>query len=178
MKNYLIGGCICLLGILIIGIEPLQRAINDSMNRGTLKGAETCISYSSSELLSTETIRSTCVNAFQMPLFDHDHATGRAGPWMEPGVAGWEGILENKMPDFVTTWVQISVSIYDPGGVEQEYFAETSIWIDPQDEAEFRMKIPALKREQIEGIEFCENDNPAPKACMEWGVKRILGLSI
>ncbi|MGO4917526.1 hypothetical protein [Pseudogemmobacter sp. W21_MBD1_M6] len=178
MKNYLIGGLICLVAALVFGIKPVQRAINEATNRGTLRGAETCMDYSESELLALEAIKATCVQSFQKRLYGNDYATGRAGPRMDQRTVGWGGILENKTPDHVTTWIRISVSIFDVGGTEREFFAETPIWIDPLSEAEFQVQLPELEREQLDDIEFCDHEDEARTACMTWGVTEVMGLTI
>jgi hypothetical protein len=178
VKNYLIAGLACLVVALVVGFEPVQRVINEASNKGTLKGVESCMSYSDSELLSKEAIKATCVSAFQKRLYHDEYATGRAGPNTRKGVVGWGGVLENETSDHVTTWVRISVSIFDDKGVEKEYFAETSIWIDPLGESEFEIQLPDLEPEQFESIEFCERESSAPSACMAWGVTDVMGLSI
>lgn len=178
MKNYLIGALIFLVAALTYGFEPVQRMINEAANRGTLRGVEKCMEYTTSDLLSPEALKATCVLTFQERLYDPDVATGKAGPRADQGLAGWEGVLENKTADAVTTWIQIGVSIYDKDGKEQEVFAETPIWIDPMGEAKFQVELPDLKPEQFDAIEFCDLDDEAPKACMAWGVADVMGLSI
>lgn len=178
MKNYIIGGLLCLVVALVIGVEPLQRFVNEATNRGALRGVETCLSYSKSELLSPETVRSACVTAFQKPLYDNDRASGRAGPRMDQQTVSWGGILENKTPDHVTTWIQITVSIYDAEGNEQEFSAETPIWIDPLDQAEFKVELPEVTGEQFDNLESCDLEDTAPKDCMSWGITEMKGLKI
>jgi hypothetical protein len=178
LKNYLIFGLLVLITALIIGIEPVQRAINEATHKGTLKGIERCMSYSSSDLLSEHAIRATCVRTFQKRLYGNDHATGRAGPRVIQQGIGWGGTLENKTPDHVTTWVKIVVNIFDEDGKEKEYFAETPIWIDPLDEAEFNVDLPDVEQEQFDSTEFCDYDDPAPKACFAWGVMETMGVTI
>jgi hypothetical protein len=178
VKNYLIGGLICLLAVFIIGIEPIQRMINESTKQGTLRGVETCMVYSSSELLSEDSVKATCVGAFQKKLYTDGLATGRAGPRNDQKTVSWGGTLQNKTSDHVTTWIQVSVSIFDADGAEQEFQAETSIWIDPLNEADFRVELPELEREQLESIEFCDHEDTEPKACMTWGITEIMGLTI
>lgn len=65
MENYLIGGLICIIAILIVGVELLQRLLNESINKGRLKGVENCRAYSNSELVSEEAVKATCVSTFQ-----------------------------------------------------------------------------------------------------------------
>jgi len=178
LKNYLIGALICLVAALAYGIEPVQRMVNEAVNRGTLRGVEKCMDYSKSELLSKDAVKASCIEAFQKRLYLPDLATGKAGPRADWGKVGWEGVLENKTSDHVTTWIQIGVSIYDKDGKEQEVFAETPIWIDPMGEAKFQVELPDLKPEQLDAIEFCELDDQAPKACMAWGVSDMMGLTI
>jgi hypothetical protein len=178
MKNLIIGGLICIVAVLVIGFEPVQRTINEATNRGTLRGVENCMIYSSSELLSEEAVRAICTRTFQKQLYSYDHATGRAGPWMDQRTVGWTGTLQNNTPDHVTTWIKILVSIYDAEGIEQEFSAETPIWIDPLDEAEFRVELPGVEREQLEDIEFCDQDAVSPTACMKWGVTDMMGLAL
>ncbi|MBL3565386.1 hypothetical protein JMM59_10275 [Rhodovulum sulfidophilum] len=178
MKNYLIVGLLIVIASLVIGIEPVQRVINEATRKGTLIGIENCMSYSSSDLLSERAVRATCVRTFQKHLYHNDYATGRAGPRINQQTVGWGGGLENKTADHVTTWVKIAVGIFDVEGNEQEYFAETPIWIDPLDEAEFRVDLPDVKHEQFESFEFCEYNDPAPKACVTWGVIEIMGVTI
>lgn len=178
VKNYLIGGMICLIAALVFGVEPVQKAINEAIHKGALKGAETCMEYSGSTLLSEEAVKAKCVSAFQKRLYQSDHATGRAGPPTGQSSVGWGGVLENRTPDHVTTWIRISVSIFDKEGAEREVFAETPIWIDPLGESEFKVDLPDLKSEQFKNIEFCENDDLTPKACMTWGVVGVKGLTI
>lgn len=178
LKNYLIVGLLIIIAALVIGIEPVQRVINEATRKGTLSGIENCMSYSSSDLLSELAVRATCVRTFQKHLNHNDHATGRAGPRMNQQTIGWEGTLENKTADHVTTWVKISVGVFDAEGNEQEFFSETPIWIDPLDEAEFSVDLPDVKHEQFESFEFCEHDDPAPKACVTWSVVGIMGVTI
>jgi hypothetical protein len=178
VKNYLIGGLVCLVLALAVGVKPLKRAVNEALNHGRLTGVENCISYSSSELLSPEAVTATCVRAFQKRIYGNDLATGRAGPKVDQRIVGWGGVLENKTPNHVTTWIQLTVSIFDAEGTEQEFSAETPLWIDPLGKAEFRVELPDLTREQLENIKFCERDDETRTACMTWGVTDIKGLSI
>jgi len=178
VKNYIIAGLIFVLAALVFGIGSVQRVINETANRGTLRGAETCIDYSASKLLSLDAIRAKCVQSFQRRLYGNDYATGLAGPQIDQQTVVWSGTLANKTPDHVTTWIRISVSIFDVGGNEQEFFAETPIWIDPLGEAEFRVQLPDLEREQLDDIEPCDLDDEAPKACLVWGVTDVMGLSL
>lgn len=178
MKNYLIGGLICLVAGLVFGIKPLQVVINEATNLGTLRGAELCMDYSASELLSVDAVKTTCVQSFHKRLDGDNHATGRAGPEVDQQTVSWQGILENKTPDYVTTWIKIAVLIFDEDGTKQELFAETPIWIDPLGKAEFRVELPDLKREQVDGITFCDRDDDAPKGCMDWGIIDVKGLAI
>lgn len=178
MKNFLIGGLICLVAALAIGVEPLQRLANEKINWGTLKGVETCLSYSSSELLSEEAVRLTCVLAFQKPLYRNEHATGLAGPRIEQTIVSWAGELENMAHDHVTTWIRLEVSIFDENGIDQAFAAETSIWIDPLDQTEFRVELPDLNGDLFEGLEFCELEDDAPKNCVSWGIAEMKGLSL
>ncbi|MFX0544770.1 hypothetical protein ACEWPL_004415 [Roseovarius sp. S1116L3] len=177
-KNYLIGGLACLVAALVFGITPVQRVMNEMVNKGTLRGVENCLSYSKSELLSAEAVKSTCVRNFQKRLYNNDHATGLAGPQWDERTVSWAGDLENKTSHHVTTWIRVSVGLYDADGNKNEFLADTPIWIDPLDEAEFRVELGELKPEQIENIEFCELDDLAPTACMTWGVTDVMGLSI
>ena len=178
MKNYLIGGLICLVAALAFGIQPVQRVINEATNRGTLRGVEICMDYSKSELLSPDAIKATCVQSFHDRLNIPDLAIGQAGPRIEQGKVGWGGTLANKTPDHVTTWIRIAVTIFNAEGTKLEVFAETTIWIDPLGEAEFRVELPDLKEGQFIDIEFCDNDDTAPKACMAWGVTDVMGIAI
>jgi hypothetical protein len=178
VKNYLIGGLLCLVAALIIGIEPLQRALKETTKGGTLRGAEACIAYSSGGLLSEDAVKATCVATFQRNVFNGDLATGRAGPRLNDRTVDWYGILENKTPDHVTTRVRVTVSIYDTDGTEEEFFAETSIWIDPLNKADFTAELLEVEPEQLVDIEFCDHENLEPTACMTWGITDIMGLSI
>ena len=178
MKNYLIVALACLVAALAFGIKPVQEVVNKTVNGGTLKGAETCMDYSASQLLSADAVKAMCIQAFQKPLFSNDHATGQAGPRVNQQTVGWGGVLENKTSDHVTTWVRISVIFFDKDGAEQEIFAETPIWIDPLGEAEFKVELPELKPEKLNNIEFCDHDDEAPKACMTWGIVEVMGLAV
>ena len=178
MKNYLIGGLICLVAALAFGIKPVQRVMNEAANQGTLRGVETCMNYSKSELLSQDAVKATCVQSFHNRLYIPDLAIGQAGPRIDQGKVGWGGTLANKTPSHVTTWIQISVTIYDADGTKQEVFAETPIWIAPLGEAEFRVELPELEGKQFDDIKFCDHDNTAPKTCIGWGVTDVMGLAI
>jgi hypothetical protein len=177
-KNYLIVGLIGLVVALVLGVKPIQKVINETLNRGTLKGAETCIAYSGSELLSPDSTKASCVRSFQKRLYSNDLASGQAGPTLNQETVRWGGFLENKTPDHVTTWVQISIKIFDKDGAEQEFLGDTPVWIDPLSKADFEIELPDLKRELLDDIKFCGEDDKAPKACMGWGVVDIMGLEM
>ncbi|EET49649.1 hypothetical protein [Thalassobium sp. R2A62] len=178
MKNFIIGGLLCLLAALFFGVEPLQRFVNETTSKGTLRGVETCLSYSSSELLSTEVVRSTCTLAFQKPLYGNDNATGKAGPRIDQQLVSWGGLLENKTDDHVTTWIRLSVGIFDTEGNEQTFSVETPIWIEPLAQTEFKVELPDVNAEQFDNLEFCELEDVARKSCMSWGITEIMGLSL
>ena len=163
---------------MVIGIEPLQRALNETTKQGTLRGAEACMTYSSGGLLSEDAVKATCVATFQRNLYNGDLATGRAGPRFDDQTVDWDGTLENKTPDHVTTWIRVTVSIFDTDGNEEEFFAETSIWIDPLNEADFRAELLDVETEQLIDIEFCDYEDLEPTACMSWAVTGIMGLRI
>jgi hypothetical protein len=118
-----------------------------------------------------------CVGTFQKKLYHSDHATGRAGPRFDKGTVSWNGNLQNKKPDHVTTWIKITVSIYDADGAEQEFSADTSIWIAPLDEAEFNVELPDIDLAQIEDMDFCDYEVLEPKSCFSWGIYGKMGLS-
>ncbi|EAQ46939.1 hypothetical protein MED193_17139 [Roseobacter sp. MED193] len=178
VKNYLIGGLVCLVAALIIGIKPIQKGLNEAINQGTLKGAENCVAYSRSDLISPEAIKATCVSTFQKRLYGRDHAVGRAGPRGDLRSIGWGGELENKTPDYVTTWIRVVVGIVDADGNEKEFTAETQIWIDPLGKAEFHVDLPELDSDQLDDLEFCDNDDAAPHDCIRWGITDVMGLAV
>ncbi|WP_342070559.1 hypothetical protein [Yoonia algicola] len=178
MKNYIIGGLLCVVAALAFGIEPVQRVFNEAANQGTLRGVETCLSYTGSALLSDEVVKATCVNAFQERVYGKDMASGKAAPQMNQASVSWVGVLDNDTADYVTTWIQITVKIFDEEGNEEEFVADTSIWIDPMADAEFTVQLPDLEREQFDNIDWCDLDSEAPKACMSWGITDLMGLSI
>jgi hypothetical protein len=178
LKNYLIGGLICLVAALAFGIEPVQRMVNEAANRGTLRGMERCVEYSKSELVSQEAVKASCAQSFDERLYLPDLATGKAGPRVDQGMVLLEGLLQNKTADHVTTWVQISVNIFDAEGKEQKAFAETPLWIDPMGEAKFQVEFPDLKPEQLDPVKGCDLDDQAPKACFSWGITDVKGLAI
>jgi len=169
---------ICLVAALTIGIEPVQRFMNEATNRGTLRGVEKCMDYSKSELLSQEAVKASCVQSFHKRLYLPDLATGQAGPRIDKEVVGWAGRLENKTSDHVTTWIRIVVIVFDDEGKEKQVFAETPIWIDPLGDAEFRVDLPDLQPKQFDALQFCDHDDEKPKACMAWDVADVMGLAI
>ena len=175
MKNFLIGALTCLVAALAYGIEPVQRYVNEAANRGTLRGVEKCVEYSKSELLSQDAVKASCVNEFHKRLYVPYVASGLAGPREEEGRLGWGGTLENKTGDHVTTWVQVSVSIFDADGKEQESVGETPIWIDPMGESDFHVELPDLKPEALGTLGPCDLDDQAPKSCVSWGITGVLG---
>lgn len=178
MKNYLIAGLFCLVAFFAFGFEPVQQYINETTRQGTLKGVEECIAYSGSGLISENAVKIACVSAFQKTLYNGDLATGRAGPRNDKHSVRWAGTLNNKTTDHVTTWIKVSVSTFDSKGVEQAYHAETSIWIDPQNEAKFEVELPELEPKKLENLEFCDHEDLKPKECMTWGISNIQGLTI
>ena len=178
MKNYLIIGLICLVAFFIIGIEPLQRGINEATNKGSLRGVENCMVYSKSDLLSESAVKATCVSTFQKNLYNSDLATGRAGPLGDFQGISWGGNLHNKTSDHVTTWIRVSVSAYDADGVKEDFQAETPIWIDPMSSTDFSVELPGLTQGQLENLEFCDRDDVQLKACMTWTITQIMGLAI
>ena len=178
MKNYLIVGLIGLVAALTIGVEPVQRFMNEAVNRGTVRGVENCMSYAKSELLSQDAVKASCVEAFHERLDLPDLASGEAGPRLDQGKMTWEGVLQNKTADYVITWILISVIVSDAEGKKQEVLAETSIWIDPMGKADFQVELPNLKPEQFHAIDFCDPDVQTPKACMVWELVHVKGVSI
>jgi hypothetical protein len=134
--------------------------------------------HAKTELVSQDAVKASCAQLFHERLYLPDVATGKAGPWIDQGMVGWEGLLQNKTTNHVTTWIKVSVSIYDANGKEQESFAETPIWIAPMGEAKFRVELLDLKPEQLNSLKFCDLDDANPEACMAWGVVDVMGLSI
>jgi hypothetical protein len=116
--------------------------------------------------------------AFQKALYSNDHATGKAGPRVDQQAVSWGGLLENKTHDHVTTWIRLTVGIFDAEGIEQSFSAETLIWIDPLDQAAFRVELPDVSAEQLDSLEFCASEDAALKSCVSWGISEMKGLSL
>lgn len=72
----------------------------------------------------------------------------------------------------------ISVSIYNKEGKEQEVSAETPIWIDPLNEADFRVEFPDLESKKLENLGSCDHEDAAPTECISWGVTDVMGLAL
>ncbi len=178
MKDLIIVGLVCLVAALVFGFEPVQRTINVAIFSGTLRGVESCMDYSRSDLLSEEAVQATCISSFQRRLFGSDFATGRAGLRLERGEVSWGGLLRNETSDHVTTWVNITVYVFDAEGNEQEFEADTAIWIDPLGEAEFIVNLPDLESEQIGDLRLCDHESVELISCMTWGIYGVEGLSI
>jgi hypothetical protein len=178
MKNYIITGLSFVVVALLVGGEPIQRTMNEALYRGSLRGAEECVSYSSGRLLSPEAVRTSCVSKFEKQLFGSDYATGRAGPRLDKQIVAWGGELENKSADHVTTSIRVTVIIFDKDGKETEFSGGTSIWIDPMSHSDFRVKLSGLEREMLEDINFCEDEVENPTQCMRWSISEVKGLSI
>lgn len=178
MKNYLLAGMACIIAAMAMGIDPVLRFVNETSNRGTLKGVENCIEYEQSELISEESVKALCVQKFHRPLYLQELATGKAGLRAEGDAVSLEGKLENKTPNHVTTWVKLLIFIIDDEGKEKEVFAETSIWIDPTSEAEFKLEFPDLAPKEFENLAHCEEENSAPMSCFGWSIAEIMGLAI
>jgi hypothetical protein len=178
LKGYLIGALISLVAIFCLEIEPVLQILNEVANKGRLRGVNWCIVYGKGTLLSEEALRAGCVQSLQKRLYLPNLASGKAELTVEEGEVGWGGMLENKTPDHITTWMQIVVIIFDADGKKQEVFAETPIWIDPLGVSEIRVAIPDLKPEQFEALDVCEDDEETPKACFSWAITDVMGLSI
>jgi len=110
VKNYLIGGLICLVAALVFGFKPVQRVINEATNRGTVRGVETCMDYLKSELLSRDTVKTTCVQAFHNPLYIPELVMGQAGPRMDQGKVNW-GVNRPGFPGSVLKSVYLARSM-------------------------------------------------------------------
>ncbi len=178
MKNFIILICLCAAAYILYDLQSVKLALNKSLRDGTLQGVENCVAYSRSELVSVETTRNVCVENFHIELFDGDFATGRAGPKDMSGEAGWAGTLENKTAGHVTTWVRVSVSLFDADGKEKEYEANTYVWIEPQSSTNFQVGLSELAPSELKSVEFCDRDDGSPKSCVSWGIVRIKGIKI
>jgi hypothetical protein len=178
IKNYLIGGLLCIVLMLAFGIKPVQRVMNEAVKRGTVNAVEICLDYTRGELLSEEAAKVVCASNFQKRLLGSEYAFGRAGPRLVLDELRWGGTLRNDSVDHVTTWVQIAVYVYDENGSEQKILADTQIWLEPMGETEFEVEISDLTEEQINDLDFCDLDMPNPKSCFSWGVVSVKGLSI
>lgn len=178
MKNWTIMGLLGLVVVLIVGFEPVQRTVNETLNGGTVRGVERCMDYSSSQLLSDQAIRRSCADTFQARLFNGEYATGRAGPWMDQGRIGWSGNLRNQTSGHITTWIRVAVWVYDEEGNETEWTAETPIWIEPLGDADFTVELNEVDRDTFDDLSFCELEALSPSNCMAWTVVEVKGLAI
>ena len=178
IKNYLIGGLLCIVLMLVFGFKPVYRVMNEAVNRGTVNAVEMCLDYTRGEVLSEEAVKAVCVSTFQKRLLGNEYAFGRAGPRLVLDGVRWGGTLQNDTVDHVTTWVQVAVNVYDENGSEQKALADTQVWLEPMDETEFEVEVPDLKQEQINDLDFWDLDMPNPKSCFSWGVVAVKGLSI
>ena len=78
----------------------------------------------------------------------------------------------------MTTWIRLSVRIFDEEGNEEVFSAETPIWIDPLGQAEFGVGLPDVNPEQFDNLDFCERDDAAPTSCISWEITEMMGLSL
>lgn len=178
MKNYLIAGLALLVVAYAYGLEPLLRVTNEAINRGTLRGAEKCIGYSESDLMSEDAVKARCTKIFQKRLYGREYVEGYAGPRIDGDVISWGGSVKNKTSSHVITGLEVSVGIYDEDGKEKVFRAETPIWIDPLGEAQLKLEVPELTRQHFEGIGFCEEGDETDKSCFDWGISTVMGLAL
>ena len=164
--------------LLINGVTPIKRTVNEFANMGVLEGVERCLEYSSSELVSPETVRDLCTQKFRKPIYDGDAATGRAGPREIGGTVYLVGTINNKLPNFITTWVQFEFSIYDDIGSERAIRTASVFWIEPLSSSDFQVELPDIKSADFAGFEFCPHDESEKKRCIAWGTPRIEGIKL
>jgi len=176
MNKFIVLACVGGAAYLLYDLQSVKQTANEALRAGTLKGVETCVAYSKSDLVSAETTRNVCIESFQKVLYNSDLATGRAGPRVASGSVSLGGSLENKTPDFVTTWVKVSFALYDSSGKEKEFLADTYIWIEPRSSADFSVELPELKPDDVQSVEFCDHDDDTPKSCMSWGIVKMKGI--
>lgn len=158
----------------------VRMELNKLMNFGELVGVEQCVSLSRSNLVAEQTIRNVCVEDFHVNLFDHELASGRAGPRDRSGVVYWEGTVSNKTSEYVTTWGELSVSFFDSEGEKLEVKVKTPLWIEPQADQEISAELREISPEDIEDYEFCDldADEATFRSCMAWSWAQIKGLKI
>lgn len=178
MKNYIIAGLVCAVAALSFGIESIQKIVNEAANHGRLKGVDRCLAYTNSELLSPDAVRSSCVATFQKRYFVVGMAGGKAGPRPEREGASWSGSLDNETSNYVTTWIEITVSVFDQAGEETTFVADTSVWIDPMDTVDFAVQLVDATWDDFENTEFCDLEASERTNCMAWTISDLMGLAI
>jgi cAMP phosphodiesterase len=178
MNKFVILACVGGAAFLLYDLQSVKQAVNEALRWGTLKGVETCVAHSKSDLVSAETTRNVCIESFQRVLYNRDLATGRAGPKVAAGGVNLDGFLENKTSGFVTTWVKVAFELYDASGETREFQADTYIWIEPRSSTDFSVALPDLEPDEVQSVEFCDHDDTLPKSCMTWGIVEIKGIEI
>lgn len=180
MKNFVILLTVGTAAYLLSTLLPVKIALNESLNGGTLKGVENCVTFSASELVSPETTQNACVAKFQKQLFDGDLVNGRAGPRFKDGKVFLGGNLQNDTTGHVTTWVRAYLGVYDEKGNKKEFSGETFIWIEPQSTTALNVELYGIERNELEDLEFCPRDEEESThaSCIYWGVSRVMGIEI
>lgn len=180
MKKFAALMCICIAAYVLYNLQTVKMTVNESLNSGTLRGVENCVSYSTSELVSTETTRNSCVARIQKSVPNAHLINGLAGPRVRNGQAFLDGDLNNDTSGHIATWFRAYIGVHDETGKRSEYSGETFIWVEPQSSQEFSIELDGAEPEQFQGLDFCpksENESTY-KSCIVWGVSRVRGIEI
>jgi hypothetical protein len=163
-----------------LNFTAVRMDLNKMMNSGELAGVEQCVSLSKSSLVAEETIRNACVEDFHVRLFESELAVGRAGPQERSGAVYWEGRVSNNTSEYVTTWGELGVNLFDAQGEKTEVKVNLSLWIEPQTEQEISAELRDVNPEDFEGYEFCDYDEEEEtfRSCLTWRWAQIKGLKI
>ncbi|MEN8842251.1 MAG: hypothetical protein ABF254_00790 [Octadecabacter sp.] len=156
-------------------------SITEYLASGTFKGLTACIEQNSPVALTEEQSRSLCSSKHAVNLTQQVSLRGQGAPIEGArGAVFFAGGVTNTHADYLITFVQIALSVFDDEGNESKYTAFGNVWATPFDDVEIEFRLSQNPKANDFDVEWCEQDVAFDdlQSCKSWEVTTVAGVPL
>ncbi len=163
----------------VSGLSMKSGSVLEYLAEGSLRGLNACLSNSSSIALANDQIRNVCASKHAVNLNRRMSIEGLGAPQESTrGRFIFAGSIINTNANYLVTFVQVSLTVYDDQGESSTHEAFGNVWATPFEETPVELPFSRQLSEEILQVSWCDKDTSEDEltSCRTWEITQVAGV--